>query len=122
MKQSRVISARVPVDVADLFNKACKQKGLTKSSYMVELMSTPGLPMKMKGGGEVASIDVPEELKEILTAVGGVGIGFLVFKIITAYMPKDKYTKNEINVYAAIGAVAAGFASAYGINKLMNEK
>lgn len=119
MKESRVISARVPSDVADLFDKACISKGKTKSSYMVELMTMPSLPAKRGSLPMVNDTEIPEEIKALLSGIGGVGVGYVIFKIIKAYMPKEKFTDEEITVYASIGAISCGLATAYGLTKLM---
>lgn len=118
--ESKVISARVPIDVAEMFEKSRKIKGLTKSKYMVELMSTPSLPTYKVGGQILSTEEMPDELSEVLSAVGGIAIGTMIYKLLIVYLPKDRFTAEEIKGYAMIGGVACGLASAYGINKMIN--
>lgn len=117
---SKIISARVPIDVVEMFEKARKHKGLTKSKYMVELMSTPSLPSYKLGGKPSKVETMPDELFEVLSAVGGVAVGTLVYQLMMVYLPKDRFTPEEMKGYAMVGGIACGLASAYGINKMVS--
>lgn len=115
--ETKVISARVPLDIANMFENACKQKGITKSKYLGEILTTP-LPVTatMAAGGET---DIPDEVNQFISLVGGAGIGLLVYKLMQAGLPDERFSKAEKDAYSAVLAIAAGFISGYGINKLI---
>lgn len=118
----KVISARVPKDVVDMIETACKQRKMSKSAYILEMVSTP-LPIKMESGGIInKKVELPDELNALLSGVGGLGVGLLTFRLMKSYMPTDKFTPEEIDVYAGVAAVACGFLSGYGIKKLLEDK
>lgn len=123
--KTKVISARVPIDVAEAFESACKHKGLTKSKYLTNIMSTPNtyeLQTMSQGGLVVDDIKLPEEVKTILSTSGGLLIGSLVYKSIQmGLQDKPQYTKEDVNLYAIIGAVACGLGSAFGIHAMLQD-
>jgi len=112
-----VISARVPKDIAELFANNCKQRGTTKSKLLVELLSTPNIiPVnKLSQGGK---IDMPEEIENILSGVGGIAIGTLVYHSIQ-YGLQNKYSKEDVDMYSIIGAIAVGLGGAMGISSIL---
>ena len=56
---SKPITARVPSDIAEMFEKACKQKRLTKSKAIAQMIATFNLPIKEIAKGE--TLKEPEE-------------------------------------------------------------
>lgn len=113
--ESKVISARVPLDVALAFEKACKQRGTSKSKYLTEIMSTPNYEVrKLNKGGQIdTTYGLPEGVSEILSGAGGLLVGTLVFKSIKLGLQgKPQYSEEDINLYAILGAVAVGLGSA----------
>lgn len=116
--ETKVISARVPVDVAKMFENACKQRGLSKSKYLGEIITTP-LPVAtstMAAGGE---IEIPDDVADAIAVVGGAGVGLLVYKALKTSLPDDKFTSAEKEIYSSILAIGAAFLSGYGIHKLV---
>jgi len=118
--KTKIISARVPVDIAKMFEKSCKQQGLTKSKAMMQIISSPNLPMKkMAKGGE---LEVPDELMSTLAPVGGAGAGILTYQLVKSYFPKDKFTDEQIDGYAWILAIAAGFGGMFLLDSIGKKK
>jgi hypothetical protein len=120
--ETKVISARVPVDVANMVENACKQSGMSKSAYIIELVTKPSTKVMKQGGNVVESIHVPDELNEMLSAVGGVGVGVLVYKILQVYLPKDKFTEEDRKTISLLGAVGAGMVGFLAMNKALSKR
>ena len=124
--KTKVISARVPLDVAEMFETACKQRSLTKSTYLKQIITSPELPSTiMANGGAVIApnnMNIPEELEGILAGVGGVGAGILTYKTLKTFLPSDKLTPEQIDGWSTLGAIAVGLGSAWGLMKMMEGK
>tara|TARA_B110000285_G_C15038811_1_gene570739 strand:+ start:746 stop:1102 length:357 start_codon:yes stop_codon:yes gene_type:complete len=105
--KSKVISARVPIDIAEMFEKTCKQRGITKSKYLVDHITSPGLQTFDKGG----IVELPENVSDLLSVVGGTGIGILLFRIVNNGLKDKDYTENERLLFAGTCAVAGGLLS-----------
>lgn len=117
--ETKIISARVPVDIAEMFEKSCKQQGLTKSKALSQMIAQPDLsPTVMAKGGDVSSIKVPDELMSTLAPVGGVGVGIITYQLVKSYFPKDKFTEEQIDGYAWILSIAAGFGGMFLFDNL----
>lgn len=120
-KPSKVISARVPIEVHDSFVEMCNQKGISKSKYLSEIVSTPTHDL-LRHGGEVDSnsIELPEDVKVLFAATGGYFLGKLVYKSVLTGLD-GKYSKERIELYAMLSAVAVGLGSSFGIHKIMEK-
>jgi len=113
---SKIISARVPSDIAEMFEKACKQQGLTKSKAMSQMIATPNLPVKQMAKG--GALEIPDELMSTLAPVGGAGVGILTYQLVKSYFPKDKFTEEQIDGYAWILSIAAGFGGMFLLDSI----
>jgi hypothetical protein len=119
MSTTKIMSVRVPLDVADMIENTCKSRGITRNALLSECLASQGRLSinKMAKGGQTM---MPDELNQVLSAVGGVAIGTTVYHILDNELPKewDKETKNLVSF---LGAVAGGLAAVYGIHKLLQE-
>lgn len=121
MSKTTTISCRVPVDVANTLKKSAKARGLTTSKAMTELITQPAVPSTQfaKGG----QIEVPSDIhKTLATFGGGTAIGLLVYQLLSRYMPRDKYTEEEVKQWSAILGISAGVLGAIGIHNLNPEE
>jgi hypothetical protein len=122
MQKSVVISARVPVDIANMIKQSCKTQNLTTSKYLQQIVKQPSTTPKLSKGGIVVpsnNVDIPKELKPILTAVGGIGVGTIVYKLLKTYLPDDKFTEEQKENISLLCAIASGIGGLIAIDKLL---
>ena len=120
-KLTRTISARVPLDVADMFDKLAEAKGFTKSKYMTSMITSPQAHevTTFAIGGQVATefTTVPDEIKDVLSAFGGVAVGVLLYRVVNDAL-NPRYDKNERMLMAGACAIAGGLLSSKLIKEL----
>lgn len=123
MNKTKTISARVPLDIAEMVENACKHKGVNKSQLITSLITqTPNKPMA-EGGFVAKTIEVdtmPEEIKTILAAGGGLGVGMLVHNVLDEHLPYDRFKNEEVrdNVIM-LCAIAVGMGTVLGLTRLL---
>jgi hypothetical protein len=125
MQKSVVISARVPVDIANMIKHACKTQNLTTSKYLQQIVEQPSTTPKLSRGGIVVpnnNVDIPKELKPILSAVGGIGVGTIVYKLLKTYLPDDKFTEEQKENISILCAIASGIGGLIAIDKLLERE
>ena len=122
MSKTKTISARVPLDIAEMVENACKHKGVNKSQLITNLITNaPNQPMAR--GGAVKTMDVssmPDEIKAILSAGGGLGVGMLVHNVLEEHLPYDRFKNDEVreNVIM-LCAIAVGMGTVIGLTRLL---
>ena len=114
VSNTKVISSRVPADVYMRLQSVLKEKNMSMSEYI----SADLLNVKIKRVN--VSEDIPEELKVMLGASGGLLAGSIVYHAINKNMPKDRFTNEEIEAYSWIGAVSIGLLAGMGLLALMS--
>jgi len=129
---TKVISARVPIDVANMFDAIAKEKGVTKSSILVDALTqapntSVNASMLAKGGKvavpKLATTPFPDELKGLLSIGGGLGTGLIVYNVLEAFLPDDgRWTDEKRNAISTLGATAAGLLGFLTIDSLVNKK
>ena len=121
--KTTTISARVPVDVANMLKHSCKQNGMNMSKYLTAIATTPQNNNSLASGGlvNVDNVELPSEIKTVLSALGGAGIGLLVYKLIKAYMPRDKFEDDTIENIALLSGIASGLGSVIALDKLIKK-
>lgn len=122
MEKSVVISARVPVDVAQMIKNGAKTQGISPSKYISNFVTYT--PQKLNKGGNIAIVnhELPEEIKQVLSAVGGLGIGILVYNVLKNYLPTDTMDKETRENVALLGSVAGGLVGLLALDSLLNKK
>ena len=118
-KDTKVLSARVPLDLHKTIAKRAKGLGLSTSAYLTEMVKSSDVPTKFTKGGVLPSMEVPSQMKDVLSAFGGTGVGILVYHLVVNHFPKDKYTKSQREGYGMILGIAGGLLSTWGISSLM---
>lgn len=118
--KTKIISARVPLDVAEMVENACKHKGVNKSQLITRLITAPRNEVYSQGG-ELAVIDTMDEgVRSILSAGGGLAIGLLIHNVLKTHLPTDRFHSEESRNDAIIlCTIAAGMGAMLGINKLI---
>lgn len=111
---TKVISARVPVEFANNLTDYCNRQGISVSKYLQDgFSSTPS------EGANFDKIDVPDDTVSFLTSVAGGGAAAVLSYKGIKWALEDKYDKQTVEFCSWIGAVAVGLLSAYGIKKLL---
>lgn len=112
--ETKVISARVPVEFANNLTDYCSRQGISVSKYLQDgFSSTPSQ------GANFDKISVPDDTAEFLASITGGGVcAVLGYKGIK-WALKDKYDAETIDMLAFVGAAAIGLLSALGIKKAL---
>ena len=113
---SKVISTRVPTDIERLFTKQANKLGITKSAHLKNMVMGNEDPEVYKQGG---LIEVPDDVRQVLSGMGGVGIGYLVYKAVNQNLQDKEYTKDQIVMYSSISAIACGLLGGMALNELV---
>jgi len=122
MSTTKTVSARVPLDIAEMVENVCKQRGVNKSQLITELItSAPSKPNFSDGGAvTLAKNPMPEEIRHVLSAGGGLGVGLLVHNVLDEYLPKDKFDNEQIRKdIILLAAIAVGMGAMFGLSKLL---
>lgn len=125
MSKTKTISARVPVDVYEMVENTCKHKGLNKSQLIQDLITQAPSKQSMKVGGEIANIDdssMPEEVRHMLSAAGGLGAGLLVYNVLDEHLPVERFKSEEMKRDIVIlCSIAVGLGAMFGLSKLLKQ-
>jgi hypothetical protein len=119
MSATKIMSVRVPLDVAEMIENTCKSRGITRNALLSECIASQGKlsVTKFAKGGQT---QMPNELTEILSGIGGVGIGATVYHILDNELPRE-WDKDTRSLVSVVGAVAGGLLAVYGIQKLLEK-
>lgn len=128
MEGTKVISARVPIDIAKMVDELCKQKKINKSQFISQAVTQPNITDVVNAKNKLAkgsSLQAPEELNEILKLIatlgGSAGAGLLIYEGLKHIIPDDRFdaeTKEMMSVFGAIGgSLATFFAMTNAFNK-----
>ena len=130
MKTS-TISLRVPLDFKNELQSICKTKGVTLSDYCLTHLTPSGeIPsvnakviQKLTKGGDVAKLDVPDELMALLSATGGFVIGAIVYKSLKHNLTVNnpEWSDDKIQAISLAAALTGGLISGYGIHQLVKK-
>jgi len=110
---TKVISARVPLDVYAMLETLSKQQGQSKNKIVGDLISTSATTPSVLSIGK-PSIKVkpmPKILKNALIGVGGMGVGYIVYELLQQKLPNYNFTDEEVNNLSMLGALATGLGT-----------
>ena len=119
MANTKTLSVRVPIDVANNIENLCKQRGISKNAMLQEVIASEGYVgvNQFKNGGSVARISpMPEEIITMLTVVGGVGTGTLVYHLLNNNLPQT-WSEDKRKATATICAIASGLGMLFALEK-----
>jgi len=132
-----VISARIPTDTARRLKERLKNEEMSMSEFLQRyaigaakdgsadfrnLNIAQGI--ELANGGFVPtpkSVELPEEAKAMLSAIGGLASGAIVYQTLTTFLP-DSMDKDEKESYAIVGALSTGIIAAVGIHNVLGKK
>jgi hypothetical protein len=119
MGNTKTLSVRVPIDVANNIENLCKQRGISKNVLLQEVIASEGYVgvNQFKSGGSVAPLNpMPEEIVTILTVVGGLGTGTLVYHLLKNNLPKT-WSEDKRLAVSTMGAIASGLGMLFALEK-----
>ena len=119
MGNTKSLSVRVPIDVANNIENLCKQRGITRNAMLQEVIASEGYVgvNQFKNGGSVARISpMPEEIITMLSVVGGVGTGTLVYHLLNNNLPQT-WSEDKRKATATICAIASGLGMLFALEK-----
>lgn len=132
-----VISARIPTDTARRLKERLKNEEMSMSEFLqryaigsVKDGSADFRNLNIAQGIELAnggfvptpkSVELPEEAKAMLSAIGGLASGAIVYQTLTTFLP-DSMDKDEKETYAIVGALSTGIIAAVGIHNVLGKK
>ena len=132
-----VISARIPTDTAKRLKERLKTEEMTMSEFLQRyaigtadggsadfrnLNIAEGI--QLANGGSIPTpkpSELPEEAKAMLSAIGGLASGAIVYQTLTTFLP-NSMDKDEKESYAIVGALSTGIISAIGIHNVLGKK
>ncbi len=120
-RNTKVISARVPNDIAELFQKTCKENGETKNQFLSRMITEVNCNTNKQLEINKTS-EMSPSIKLLISALGGVGAGTIVHEILDRYLPHDRFTENERKAILGVCAVASGLIAGAGIQNLLKDK
>jgi hypothetical protein len=116
MSNTKTLSVRVPIDVANNIENLCRQRGITRNAILQECIASEGI-VGIKNFSNSGSIEpMPEMLTEFLIGVGGVATGTVVYQLLNNNLPKT-WSRETREMVSIISAFASGFAMVYGLDK-----
>ena len=126
--KTATISIRVPEDLKKMIQEICDTKQITMTDYCVTsltpLKQTPQVSavalQKSDRGGKVAQFEVPESLTNVLSVVGGLGIGIIVYNALKSSLKDNKkeWTDEKIEAIAVIAGLGSSVLGGVGIHHI----
>jgi hypothetical protein len=119
MANTKTLSVRVPIDVANNIENLCKQRGITRNAMLQECIASEGVVgvNQFANGGSVSPINtMPEEITMMLSVVGGVGTGTLVYHLLNNNLPRT-WTEERRLAVSTICALASGLGMLFALEK-----
>lgn len=119
MANTKTLSVRVPIDVTNNIENLCKKWGISKNVLLQEVIASEGyvgVNPFAKGGSDAQINPKPEEIVTILTVVGGVGTGTLVYHLLKNNLPKTWSEEKRLAVSTMV-AIASGLGMLFALEK-----
>lgn len=113
---TKTLSVRVPIDVAEMVANTCKQRGINRNKLLTECIASQGVVgvNNFEKGGVAEPMD--DLLTNVLVGVGSLSTGVAVYHLLNNNLPKT-WDKDTREMVSTVSAIASAFAMAYGLNK-----
>lgn len=121
MSKTKILSVRVPIDVYDMVQNTCKQRGVNKNQLLTEVICQTGTGVSLQQYAEGGTVTIPDELNDFLAGIGGVATGTLVYHILNNNLPYDRWDEDTRDLLVWSGSFAVGLLSGIGLSKLMKK-
>jgi hypothetical protein len=119
---TKVISARVPVDVYAMLNALSKQKGQSKNKIVADMIQNTTNSPRIVVPGTVNIKPMPKVLKNALIGVGGISVGYIVYQLLQEHLPKYNYSEEDVDTISALAAIASGVGTGVILSNWLSEK
>jgi hypothetical protein len=116
MANTKTLSVRVPIDVANNIENLCKQRGISRNAMLQECIASEGIVGVnhfTKGG----VVPMPEEIVAMLTVVGGVATGTLVYHLLNNNLPIE-WSEDKRKAVSTLCAIAGGLGMLFALEKV----
>lgn len=121
---TKVISARVPLDVYAMLDKISASTGESKNKIISEMVRSSTTTPKVISNGlpTIKAKPMPKVLKNALVGVGGMGVGYIVYELLQEHLPKYNFSTEEVDNISALGAIASGLGTSAFLAHLMRDE
>ena len=124
---TKVLSARIPVDVMTAIDEMAKSSGMNRSQWVTNVVATAKInDFKMSAGNVIQIKPVPEDIEQLLVAGGVAVVGIGSYSLMTDYLEKQRkpdgtalYNADEIKFIGAMVGIAISMVS-FGIYKAIS--
>ena len=124
---TKVLSARIPVDVMTAIDEMAKSSGMNRSQWVTNVVATAKInDFKMSAGNVIQIKPVPEDIEQLLVAGGVAVVGIGSYSLMTDYLEKQRkpdgtalYNSDEIKFIGAMVGIAISMVS-FGIYKAIS--
>lgn len=124
---TKVLSARIPVDVMNAIDEMAKSSGMNRSQWVTNVVANAKVnDFKMSTGNVIQIKPVPDDIEQLLVAGGVAAVGIGGYSLMTDYLEKQRkpdgaalYNEDEIKFIGAMVGIAISMVS-FGIYKAIS--
>lgn len=124
---TKVLSARIPVDVMNAIDEMAKSSGMNRSQWVTNVVANAKVnDFKMSTGNVIQIKPVPDDVEQLLVAGGVAVVGIGSYSLMTDYLEKQRkpdgtalYSADEIKFIGAMVGIAISMVS-FGIYKAIS--
>ena len=124
---TKVLSARIPVDVMTAIDEMAKSAGMNRSQWVTNVVATAKVnDFSVSTGGVIQVKAIPYDIEQLLVAGGVAVVGIGSYSLMTDYLEKQRkpdgtalYNSDEIKFIGAMVGIAISMVS-FGIYKAIS--
>lgn len=124
---TKVLSARIPVDVMNAIDEMAKSSGMNRSQWVTNVVANAKVnDFRMSTGNVIQIKPVPDDIEQLLVAGGVAVVGIGSYSLMTDYLEKQRkpdgtalYNADEIKFIGAMVGIAISMVS-FGIYKAIS--
>jgi len=124
---TKVLSARIPVDVMTAIDEMAKSAGMNRSQWVTNVVATAKVnDFSVSTGGVIQVKAIPDDIEQLLVAGGVAVVGIGSYSLMTDYLEKQRkpdgtalYNADEIKFIGAMVGIAISMVS-FGIYKAIS--
>ena len=124
---TKVLSARIPVDVMNAIDEMAKSSGMNRSQWVTNVVANTKVnDFRMSTGNVIQIKPVPDDIEQLLVAGGVAVVGIGSYSLMTDYLEKQRkpdgtalYNADEIKFIGAMVGIAISMVS-FGIYKAIS--
>ncbi len=124
---TKVLSARIPVDVMTAIDEMAKSAGMNRSQWVTNVVATAKVnDFSVSTGGVIQVKAIPDDIEQLLVAGGVAVVGIGSYSLMADYLEKQRkpdgtalYNADEIKFIGAMVGIAISMVS-FGIYKAIS--